>query len=411
MAVAIAATVQGTWPPRVLVSVTGLTVGDAIELHRVVDGQRSLVRAGAVAAVTDTSFLRNDAELPFGRPVAYVAVVNGSSEYTTVAATYQLPGGRVAISDAISGAAAEVWILSGVDPSYERRASVFAVGGRSVVVSGDWGMYSGDLEVITETTAGRDTLHALLAQATEGVVQVRQPGGYDGVDAYLAVLGAGERRLSPRSGTDPRRIITLRVVQVEGWAPALEARGTTLQDIATVYDVPGPVLNANPYIEATATGWTALGGTVARSTSQAHEGAASLLLTPDGVSATVQARAENLPATVGVLYQGSAWVRCAVARTLQISIIWRDAASAIVGTSPGPLVAVAAGTWTYLEVLASAPAGATQAMLAPASLGGTPPVGHTTHIDEAVLRRAPLPLSELAADYPTLLAIAQAEFA
>lgn len=409
MAVAITATVQGTWPPRVLVSVTGLTVGDAIELHRVVDGQRSLVRAGAVAAVTDSSFLRTDAELPFGRTVSYVAVVNGSSEYTTAAATYQLPGGRVVISDAISGAAAEVWILDGVDPSRERRASVFTVGGRNVVVSGQWGMYSGDLEVITETSAGRDALQALLAQATEGVLQIRQPGGYDGIDAYLAVLAADERRLSPRSGKDPRRITRMRVLEVEGWAPALEARGTTLQDIADAYDVIGPIVNSNPYFEADAAGWSAIGGTIARSTAQAHQGVASLLLTPSGAAASVEGRSENIGgAAAGQAWRASMWVYSTVARTVSVGIIWRNGTGTLLSSSLTP-VSVAAGTWTLVQTDATAPASTAQVQLVLA-MGGTPPATNTVWIDEAVLRRAPLPLSELAGDYPTLLAIAQGEF-
>lgn len=232
---AITATTQDTWPPRVLVSVTGLTVGDGIEVYRAVAGRRTLVRAGT-ATTADTSFLRTDAELPFGQPVSYVAVINDTTEYATGPVTYALPGGRVAVSDAISGDAAETVILAWPERTRDRDSTVFRVGGRTVVVSGPMGQPTGDIELFTSTTAAYDDLMALFSSATEGVVQIRQPGGYDGVDSYLAVLAATERRWS-QDGSDPRRIVVVQAAEVEGWAPALENRGTTLQDIADAYNV------------------------------------------------------------------------------------------------------------------------------------------------------------------------------
>jgi hypothetical protein len=226
---------QDAYPPRVLLSLTDLVLGDSVELYRVVGGERTAVRAGADDAVTDSAFLRIDAELPFGVPVSYVAVVNGADEYTAGPTTYTLPGGKVAISDAISGDAAEVVIMAWPDKQYARQSSVFRVGGRNVAVLGELGMATGEIELYTETTSGRDNLHALLASATEGIVQIRQPGGYDGIDSYQAVLAVTERRWSP-DGTDQRRTHILSAAEVEAWAPALEASGFTLQDIADAYD-------------------------------------------------------------------------------------------------------------------------------------------------------------------------------
>lgn len=234
MAVAITATEQDVYPPRVLVSVTGLTLGDAIELFRVVGGERTEVRAGTSSSVTDTSFLTVDAELPFGVPVSYVAVVNSSTEYSTSATTYTLNGGKPVLTDAISGLAAEVVIRAWDEKRYNRQSSVFRVGGRNVVVSGDSGMFEGSIELYTETTSSRDNVMELLVDATEGVVQLRQPGGYDGVDSHLAVTGVSERRFS-QDGTDERRLITIDAVEVEGWAPALEARGFTYADLENLY--------------------------------------------------------------------------------------------------------------------------------------------------------------------------------
>lgn len=228
------ASAQDTWPPRVLVSVTGLTVGSGIELYRAVGGQRTLVRAGADPTVSDTSFLRVDAELPFGVPVSYVAVVNAATEYATPPTTYFLPGGKVAVTDAVNDTAAEVVILAWPEKPRDRQASVFRAGGRTVVVSGPMGMFTGDIELFCDTTAAVDALTTVVEGAAEGVVQIRQPGGYDGVDSYVAVLGMTERRFS-QDGSDPRRVVVLQVAETEGWAPQLEARGTTLQDLADAY--------------------------------------------------------------------------------------------------------------------------------------------------------------------------------
>jgi hypothetical protein len=233
-AAAIAVTPQDVYPPRVLVSVTSLVVGDGVELYRVVGGQRTLVRAGADASVSDTSFLRADAELPFGVPVSYLAVINGFDGPITSATTYTLPGGKVALSDAISGLSAEVVITAWPDKARTRQSSVFQPGGRNVAVLGDLVPPTGTIDVYVETTSALDNLDALLDSATQGVIQIRQPGGYDGVDSYIAVLSATEHRWS-QDGSDQRRTVSLDSVEVDSWAAALEARAFTLQDIDDAY--------------------------------------------------------------------------------------------------------------------------------------------------------------------------------
>lgn len=407
MAVVITADAQDSWPPRVLVSVTGLTVGDSVILYRSVGGERTEVRAGAADDIADTSFLRVDAELPFGMPVTYVVVVDGVTEYSVGPTTYALPGGKVAVSDAIVGLAAEVVILAWPDKDRNRRSTTFQVGGRNIVVGGRLGQPESDIELFVEASSALDNLMEVLEQATQGVVQIRQPGGYDGIDSYLAVIGVNERRFS-QDGSDPRRVIALRVAETDSWAPALEARGFTLQDIADRYDLPGPILNANPYFETDASPWTSVGGTVGRSTAQAHQGVASLALTPSGSAALVDARAENVPATAGVTYSAAAWVRCVATRLASININWRNGGSTLISTSTST-TALTANTWTLLEIEATAPALTAQAQLV-LSMGSTPAAGHLLYIDEAILRAAVLDLADLADDYPTLLDLAQGDF-
>ena len=232
-AASFTATEQAVYPPRVLLSLTDLTIGDAVQLYRQVSGARTEVRAASSAAVTDPSFLRVDAEVPFGVPVTYVAVVNGV-EYSTGATTYTLPGGKVALSDAVTGLSAEVTILAWPERQWQPRSTTFGVGGRNVVVSGPRGQYTGTVELYVEATSSLENLYALLDGATQGIIQVRQPGGYDGVDAYWVVVSIPERRFS-QDGTDERRVIALDVVEVEPWAESLEALGYTYEDLEVAY--------------------------------------------------------------------------------------------------------------------------------------------------------------------------------
>lgn len=146
----------------------------------------------------------------------------------------------------------------------------------------------------------------------------------------------------------------------------------------------GTTLNSNPFFEVDALGWTALGGTFVRSTAQFHQGIASGLLTPDGVTVTVEARATSVPADAGLTYRASAWVRCAASRNVSVSINWRTAAGGFLSTST-LLVAVTLNTWTLIDLIATAPASTGLAELS-VSMGATPLVGHTLHIDEAKLR-------------------------
>lgn len=236
MAVTITATQQDVYPPRVLLTISGLTVGvDVVELRRVVNGIAGTMRDGGLDVLSTTETVV-DAELPFGIPVEWQALdsLTGSVLDTAGPLTVTLPGGKVAITDAITGQAAEVVIVSW--PSRERQAvaTVFVIDAENIVVSGGIGQYTAGVQLFTETTAGADALEELLKHCTSGIVQVRQAGPYAGVDAYWAILGANDDRFS-QDGSDERRLWTLQVAETKRWAPTLEARGYTLQDLADFY--------------------------------------------------------------------------------------------------------------------------------------------------------------------------------
>lgn len=237
MTVAITPTVQDTWPPRVALGVTGLTATNQVVVYRVVAGQRAALRGGA-ATVAGTTFAVTDAELPFGVPVSWVVKVNGSDAATSSTATYDLDGGKVALSDAITALAAEVVIGAWPSKRRERRASVFALTaldgtGYNQVVTGAAGQFTGQLEVATTTDAAADSLSTLLENCTGATVQLRsasQPRN----NCYFAVLGWEEMRFT-QDGTDPERKWVLDVVEVPGWPSGLLAQGWTYDDLKAAY--------------------------------------------------------------------------------------------------------------------------------------------------------------------------------
>lgn len=234
-AAAIAVSEQPTYPARVLVSVTGLTLGDTVSVYREVGGTQTLLRAGFTASATDPSFLVLDAELPFGVPVTYVAVVNSAITYTSATNTYTLLGGKVAITDAITGLAAEVMIQEWTSKDYTRQSTTFRVGARNVVVTGALGQFTGELTLYTETTSSAESLLDVLRDATGGTVQIRQPGGYDDIDCYVVITRVTPTRYDTGDGTDDRRLFVLDATETDPWGSSLAATGYTLQDIADAY--------------------------------------------------------------------------------------------------------------------------------------------------------------------------------
>jgi hypothetical protein len=233
-AVAITATEQDAWPVRMLVTATGLDAGDLVDVDRVEGATRTAVRGGDQVTASDPSLVLVDAELPFGTAVSYTLTVDGVDLATTATASHTLVGGKVAVTDAIEGSAAEVVILAWPDRSRSRVASSYVVGGRTVVVSGPLGDPTGQVELWTDTDVGRTTLLAVLSGATSGVVQLRQAGAYPGVDHYCAVTEVREARAS-QDGTDPRRRWVLTIAEVQPWADTYTARGSTLADVDAAY--------------------------------------------------------------------------------------------------------------------------------------------------------------------------------
>lgn len=148
-------------------------------------------------------------------------------------------------------------------------------------------------------------------------------------------------------------------------------------EVVTV-TAPGSLVNANPFFDTSTTGWTTQNCTIGRSTAvvMPHPKAkASLLITPDGVSAsggangTLTAVASVTP---GAPYMASMWAYSPGGHAdLRPCIDWYDAAGGFLSTGLGSGTAVPAGVWTYIEQSLTAPASASRAIVR-ARHGGTP---------------------------------------
>jgi len=150
----------------------------------------------------------------------------------------------------------------------------------------------------------------------------------------------------------------------------------------------GQVISTNPWLETNATGWTfSAGSTVAHSTAQAHEGTGSLLITPDGVTATtgaIQAAGSAAVTTPAADYRLSGWLRASAAISdARMAVDWYQSdGTTFVSSSLPTAIALSAGVWTPHSAVVTAPALGARARLR-VRLAGTPT--GTVHADELLL--------------------------
>lgn len=230
---AVTATGQSVFPPRNLVSATGLTGDDitTITLYRQVGTALTAVRAASGIDVTSqSSFLRVDAEQPFGVSVTYAAVLTDlyGSQWTVYSSPITSTVSSDVISDAIRGVGAAVKVESPLGWKRDRDATQFNVGGRIVVVGKARSARSGTITVRTETDDDGDALNEVLDSTTEGVILVRKQNSLSRLDGTYALLSDSE----DPTWYDQYRWFQLEVVQADDWPDVMEAAGFTLQDIA-----------------------------------------------------------------------------------------------------------------------------------------------------------------------------------
>lgn len=234
---AIVATAQTAFPPRTLVTVTGMATGDTVTatIYRRVGSARTAVRAASSVDVTALSaLLRVDAEMPFGVAATYEADltdVNGAVWTVATSGSITTTVGSDIVSDAVQGIGAAVTLTPGWDKAKDRDAAVLNPGGRLVVVSRRRATAQATISMRTETYADGDDLEETLRGATEGVIQVRHRVTHPRVDGHYAALSDVQ---SP-TYYDERATWTIATAEVEPWPDSLEAAGFTLADIAAAY--------------------------------------------------------------------------------------------------------------------------------------------------------------------------------
>src|SRR5690606_31610752 len=149
----------------------------------------------------------------------------------------------------------------------------------------------------------------------------------------------------------------------------------------------GPPQNPNTSFEVDTSGWQPINATITRSTAQAHDGTASLLITPDGTSGSGGANAAGLvPVTPGETILVSLWAYSPSGWSdLRPCADWHDAGGAFLSSELGSGFAVPAATWTYLEQTLTVPAGAAFAKMR-ARHGSTPSASDIWYADQVELR-------------------------
>jgi hypothetical protein len=146
-------------------------------------------------------------------------------------------------------------------------------------------------------------------------------------------------------------------------------------EVVTVTTV-GSVINANPFFTSDASDWTAQNSSIARiTTAIPPNGAAALLITPDGAAASGGALATM--SGVGTVTAGASYVATLWAYSpggwadLRPAVDWADSAGTYLSTSLGSAFTVPAGVWTLLSQTLTAPASASRATMR-ARHGSTP---------------------------------------
>lgn len=234
---AISVSQQSVFPPRNLVSLTGMAAEDIVSatIERQVDTDRTAVRAALGVDVTgEDVLLRVDGEQPFNVAATYVATLTDSTggQWELVSTSVTSTVAADVISDAVRGIGAPVTIQAWPSKRRTREATVFNVGGRLVAVGRPRSGASASITVRTLTDEDGEALQAVLDAATSGVILIRKQSTMSGVDGYLAVVADDEERM----WHNPVRFWQLETVEAEAWPDVLEAAGYTLQDIADNFE-------------------------------------------------------------------------------------------------------------------------------------------------------------------------------
>jgi len=155
--------------------------------------------------------------------------------------------------------------------------------------------------------------------------------------------------------------------------------------------------NSNPYFETDVSGWQVLAGsgTFTQSSTQAHQGTFSGLLTPDGVTAGPQVRTDEVVVNPGEFWTGEGWIFSTLGGTWSMFINWYDLSHTLITSATLASVILNGSQWTRFPISdpsiatatgvqlgALAPAGAVYARMGFIATG-TPTNTNLTYFDQA----------------------------
>lgn len=229
----INATPQSVFPPRNLVSTTGLNGDDIVTVSVYRQDGTNLIPVRAANGIDTTGMtvlLRVDAEQPFGVSVNYAAVLTDlfGNQWTVYSGPITSTVSSDVISDAIRGVGAAVKVESPLGWKRDRDATQFNVNGRIVVVGKPRSARSGTITVRTVTDQDGDALNSVLDNATEGTILVRKQTSISRLDGTYTLIDDSE----DPNWYDEFRWFALNVVKGDDWPDVMEAAGFSLADIA-----------------------------------------------------------------------------------------------------------------------------------------------------------------------------------
>lgn len=145
----------------------------------------------------------------------------------------------------------------------------------------------------------------------------------------------------------------------------------SMDNLTGPYVTGASYLNANPYFETDVSNWTPTGVTSVQSTALAHEGVASMLITPDGVTSGPKVQSEDFPVVALTSYTLSGWMApTAGGITRSLSVAWKNAAHVTLSTDSITANMPTADTWlNYGPTAFTAPVGAVFASITAGAAG------------------------------------------
>lgn len=188
-------------------------------------------------------------------------------------------------------------------------------------------------------------------------------------------------------------------------AGAVVAVDTSILDL---YEAPNLYTANQSSFETDTTGWGGSNCTVARDTTQAFDGGASMRLTNSVGGVGMWVTGPSVSGVVpGQVYSGYAWFKPATHAVTQVFTVltWLDAASGFLSNSVG-IVAEVLGQWVKCPITAVAPAGAAKVRIQLNVQDATQTLGEQHYIDKVWLSQAPAPAVTVdTTDTPTLTGV------